>query len=173
MRVLTLQGPKSCYFLFWACEEVLARKTNHSLWSDPKTGLWSHTKDCAGQDHGDFPVICPCSWVHASHVSLDLPFVALDWGLSPCDLSSRRVGNYFGFAHLPRASMRNPAHDKVMRKEAWQNARTWSGFRGSPWNFLSIHPPRPESSCFIVLCFPPTVLSLTGGCPPTTFFWKN
>ena len=64
--MLTLQGPKSCHFHFRACEEVLARKTNHSLWSDPKTGLCSHTKDCAGQDHGGFPVICPCSWVHAS-----------------------------------------------------------------------------------------------------------
>ena len=47
------------------------------------------------------------------------------------------------------------------------------GFRGSPWNFLSIHPPRPESACFTVLCFPPTLLSLTGDCPPTTFFWKK
>ena len=74
---------------------------------------------------------------------------------------------------LPGASVRNPTCDKVMRKEVWQNARMWSGFRGSPWNFLSIHPPRPESACFTVLCFPPTLLSLTGGCPPTTFFWKK
>ena len=62
---------------------------------------------------------------------------------------------------------------KVMRKEARQNATAWSGFRGSPWNFLSIHPQKPESACFTVLCFPPTLLSLTGWCPPTTFFWKK
>ena len=43
---------------------------------------------------------------------------------------------------LPGASMRNPTHNKVMRKEAWQNLRTWSDFRGSPWNFLSIYPPK-------------------------------
>ena len=83
MSVLTLQGRKNCHFLSRACEEVLARKTNCSLWSDPKTGLCSQTEDCAGQDHGDFPVIRPCNWVHASHFSLDFPFVVLDWGLSP------------------------------------------------------------------------------------------
>ena len=47
------------------------------------------------------------------------------------------------------------------------------GFRDSPWKFLSIHPQRPESACFTVLCFPPTLPSLTGDCPPTTFFWKK
>ena len=47
------------------------------------------------------------------------------------------------------------------------------GFRDSPWKFLSIHPPRPESACFTVLCFPPTLLSLTGDCPTITFFWKK
>ena len=36
------------------------------------------------------------------------------------------------------------------------------------------HPlPRPESACFTMLCLPPTLLSLTGDCPPTTFFWKK
>ena len=79
----------------------------------------------------------------------------------------------FYYYNLPGVSVRNPARDKVMRKEAWQNTRTWSGFRGSLWTFLNIHPARPESACFTVLCFPPTLLSLTGGCPPTTFFWKK
>ena len=48
----------------------------------------------------------------------------------------------FYYYNLPGVSVRNPARDKVMRKEAWQNARTWSDFRGSPLNFLSIHPPK-------------------------------
>ena len=52
-------------------------------------------------------------------------------------------------ALLPGASTRNPARDKVMRKEAWQNARTWSGFRGSPWNFLSIHLPKKIRICLL------------------------
>ena len=43
---------------------------------------------------------------------------------------------------------------KVMKKEAWQNAKAWSGFRGAPWVFLNIYPPKPELACFIVLCFP-------------------
>ena len=80
---------------------------------------------------------------------------------------------FLNFLSSPHWSLRNPTCDKVMQKEAWQNARTWSGFRSSPWNFLSIHAPRTESACFTVLCFPPTLLSLTGGCTPTTFFWKK
>ena len=47
-----------------------------------------------------------------------------------------------------------PPMAKVMRKEARQNAKAWSGFRGSPWVFLNIYPPKPESACLIVLCFP-------------------
>ena len=38
-----------------------------------------------------------------------------------------------------------PPMAKVMRKEAWQNTRAWSGFRSSPWNFLSIHPPKNKN----------------------------
>ena len=45
--------------------------------------------------------------------------------------------------------------------------------QGSPMDFLEYLPPKPESACFTVLCFPPTLLTLTGGCPPTTFFWKK
>ena len=47
-----------------------------------------------------------------------------------------------------------PPVTKVMRKEARQNAKAWSSFRGSPWVFLNIYPPKPESACLIVLCFP-------------------
>ena len=39
--------------------------------------------------------------------------------------------------------------------------------------FLSIYPPKQDSACFTVLCFPPSLLTLIGGCPPTTFFWKK
>ena len=47
-----------------------------------------------------------------------------------------------------------PPVTKVLRKEARQNTKAWSGFRGSPWVFLNIYPPKPESACFTVLCFP-------------------
>ena len=47
----------------------------------------------------------------------------------------------------------NPAHDKVLRKEAWQNTRTWSGFRGSPWNFLSMYPKKQKSAGLCTLLF--------------------
>ena len=54
-----------------------------------------------------------------------------------------------GHINMPGASVRNPTRDKVMRKEAWQNTRTWSGFRGSPWNFLSIHPLKKIRICLL------------------------
>ena len=65
------------------------------------------------------------------------------------------------------------------RSHPWQghaerlDGQAESGLRGSPWIFLNIYPQKPESACFTVLCFPPTRLTLTGGCPPTTFFWKK
>ena len=55
-------------------------------------------------------------------------------------------------------------HDKTQRRDQA------SGF---PLDFLEHLPPKQESACFTVLCFPPTLLSLTGGCPPTTFLWKK
>ena len=39
------------------------------------------------------------------------------------------------------ASVRNPAHDKVMRKEA-DIRKVMIRLQGSPWNFLSIPPPQ-------------------------------
>ena len=47
------------------------------------------------------------------------------------------------------------------------------GLKGALLDFLKHLPPKPEPACFTVLCFPPTLLTLTGGCHPTTFFWKN
>ena len=54
---------------------------------------------------------------------------------------------------LPGASVRNPTHDKVMRKEAWQNTRMWSGFRGAPWNFLIMYPQNQKSASLCTLLF--------------------
>ena len=48
-----------------------------------------------------------------------------------------------------------------------------SGLKGASLDFLEHFPPKPESACFTVLCFPPTLLTLTGGCPPNTFFWRK
>ena len=44
---------------------------------------------------------------------------------------------------------------------------------GVPLEILEHLPPKPESACFTVLCFPPTLPTLTGGCPPTTLFRKK
>ena len=75
---------------------------------------------------------------------------------------------------FPVGSQRKESHPRQGHAEGSMTKRKdVFGFRDSPWKFLSIHPPRPESACFTVLCFPPTLLSLTGDCPPTTFFWKN
>ena len=43
----------------------------------------------------------------------------------------------------------------------------------SPLDFLEHLPPEPKSVCFIILCLSSTPLTLTGVCPPTTFFWKK
>ena len=58
------------------------------------------------------------------------------------------VGIFLGkhASALPGASVRNLTRDKVMRKEAWQNARMWSGFRGSPWYFPGMYPPKNQKS---------------------------
>ena len=67
--------------------------------------------------------------------------------------------------------MGNPAHGKGHEKGGSAYAKAESSLRRRP---ITEHlPPKPESACFTVLCFPPTLLTLTGGCPPTTFFWKK
>ena len=68
-------------------------------------------------------------------------------------LSYRAANNTNPSSCLQGARVRNPAHDKVMRKEAWQNARMWSGFRGSPWNFLSMYPQNQKSAGLCILLF--------------------
>ena len=58
------------------------------------------------------------------------------------------------FSRVPGASVRNPAHGKGHEEGSQTHTKAWSSFRGSPWVFLNIYPPKPESACFIVLCFP-------------------
>ena len=45
--------------------------------------------------------------------------------------------------------------------------------QGSPMDFLEYLPPKPESACFTILCLSTTLLTLTGGYPPTTFLGKK
>ena len=58
-----------------------------------------------------------------------------------------------------------PPVAKVMGKEA-QHTQRWDRASGVPLEILEHLPPKPESACFTVVCFPPTLLTLTGGCPP-------
>ena len=76
------------------------------------------------------------------------------------------------FSKVPGASVRNPPVAKVMRKEA-RHIQRWDRASGVPLEILEHLLPKPESACFTVLCFPPTLLTLTGCCPPTIFFWKK
>ena len=61
---------------------------------------------------------------------------------------------------------------KVMRLRG-PTGKGESGLKGASLDLLVHLLPKPESACFTVLCFPPTLLTLTGGCSPTTFFWKK
>ena len=75
---------------------------------------------------------------------------------------------------VPGASMGNPARGKRHEEGGLTKHKGEIRPQGSPLlDFLEHLPPKPESACFTVLCFPPTLLTLTGGCPPTTFFWKK
>ena len=68
--------------------------------------------------------------------------------------------------------MRNPAHAKVMRKEARHTQRQDQA-SGVPLEILEHLPPKPESACFTVLCFPTTLLTLTGGLSPHHLFLEK
>ena len=69
--------------------------------------------------------------------------------------------------------MGNPAHGKGHEEGGLTKCKGGIRPQGYPLDFLEHLPPKPESACFTVLCFPPTLLTLTGGCPPTTFSWKK
>ena len=49
----------------------------------------------------------------------------------------------------------------------------WDQASGVPLDFLKHLPPKPESACFTVLCFPPTLLTLTGSCQPHHLFLEK
>ena len=54
---------------------------------------------------------------------------------------------------VPGASVRNPARDKVMRKEA-DIRKVMIRLQGSPWNFLSMYPNNNNKNLpAFVLCF--------------------
>ena len=58
---------------------------------------------------------------------------------------------------LPGASVRNPAHGKGHEEGSPTKRKGMIWLQGFPlgfWVFLNIYPSKPESACFIVLCFP-------------------
>ena len=63
--------------------------------------------------------------------------------------------------------MRNPARGKGHEEGSLIECKGVIRLQGFPLEFPEHPPPKkPESACFTVLCFPPTLLTLTGGCPP-------
>ena len=62
--------------------------------------------------------------------------------------------------------MRNPAHGKGHEEGGLTKRKGGIRPQGYPLDFLKHLPPKPESACFTVLCFPPTLLTLTGAVPP-------
>ena len=52
--------------------------------------------------------------------------------------------------NVPGASVRNPAHGKGHEEGNPTKRKGVIWFRGSPWVFLNIYPPKPESACLIV-----------------------
>ena len=83
-------------------------------------------------------------------------------GILSCQLIFCR-GPAWGIPPVTRSCGRKP--DKMQGRDQTSGVPPWISWASTP--------PRPESAYFTVLCFPPTLLSLTGGCPPTTFFWKK
>ena len=73
---------------------------------------------------------------------------------------------FLGF--LPGASTGDSTHDKVMRKRPDRQGR--SGLEGLPGPARA-STPKPKSVCllFTILCFSPTLLTLTGGYPQPPF----
>ena len=54
--------------------------------------------------------------------------------------------------YMPGTSTGDPTHDKVMQRAVMGKVSQASEV--PPWVFLNIYPPKPESACLIVLCFP-------------------
>ena len=72
-----------------------------------------------------------------------------------CNSRKKEKEEYL-LGHLPGPSTGDPTHDKVMQRGLMGKASQASG--GSPWVFLNIYPPKPESACFITVLF--TLLTL-------------
>ena len=66
--------------------------------------------------------------------------------------------------------MGDPTHHKVMRKEP--DGQGGSGLEGPPGS-AQASTPKPESVYLTVLCFSPTLLTLTGGYPRPPFSGEN
>ena len=62
--------------------------------------------------------------------------------------------------------MGNPAHGKGHEERGLTKHKGGIRPQGSPLDFLKHLPPKPESACFTVLCFPLILPTLQGGCPP-------
>ena len=74
---------------------------------------------------------------------------------------------------MPGASVRNPARGKGHEEGGLTKRKGGIRPQGSPLYFLEHLPPKPESACFTVLCFPPTLLTLTGGLSPHHLFLEK
>ena len=101
------------------------------------------------------------------------------------NMQSRSVMNFFPRNnHLLISWLQSPSVAGSQNGESRPWQRSWGkgpdktqrwdqASKKSSWAFLSIYPQNQSLPCFTVLCFPPTLLTLTGGCPPTIFFWKK
>ena len=79
--------------------------------------------------------------------------------------SSFRIWNSStGILSLPGASVRRSTHDKG-HEEGGSACKGGIEPQESPWKFLSIYPPKPESAYFLLCAFTYTS-DFMGGCPP-------
>ena len=62
--------------------------------------------------------------------------------------------------------MGNPTRGKGHEEGGLTKCKGGIRPQGYPLDFLEHLPPKPESACFTVLCFPPILLTLTGALPP-------
>ena len=68
-------------------------------------------------------------------------------------------------------SVRSSTHDKG-HEEGGSACKGGIEPQESPWKFLSIYPPKPESAYFLLCAFTYTS-DFTGGCPPLPFSEKR
>ena len=74
------------------------------------------------------------------------------------------------YSFLPGTSMRNPTRGKGHEEGSLTKRKGVIRLQGFPLEFPEHPPPKkPESACFTVLCFPPTLLTLQGAVPPPPF----